>query len=144
MNYSNDGLTLTEQFEGCKQKAYQDQKGVWTIGYGHTKGVTPSMTCTKEQAEWWLRQDVEEAEEAVIELVKVQLRQNQFDALVDFVFNLGRGNFSGSTLLKKINASDFKGASSEFEKWNRAGGIVRSGLTRRRFAERDLFLQGAT
>lgn len=144
MKYSNDGLHLTEQFEGCRLVAYQDQAGVYTIGYGHTKGVTPSMTCTTEQAEWWLRQDVEEAESAVNALVKVPLSQKQFDALVDFTFNLGIGSFAKSTLLKLLNASNFKKAALEFEKWNRAGGVVRAGLTRRRLAEKNIFLLGTT
>jgi lysozyme len=144
MNYSNDGLRLTEQFEGCKLVAYQDQGGIWTIGYGHTKGVYDGMTCTTEQAEKWLRLDVEEAEEDVSRLVKVPLTQPQFDALVDFVFNLGGTKFASSTLLRLINAGNFKYASKEFERWNRAGGIVRDGLTRRRLAEKDLFLQGTS
>lgn len=144
MNYSNDGLHLTEQFEGCRLIAYPDQGGVWTIGYGHTAGVKLGMTCTMEQAEEWLRHDVEDAEKAVNDLVKVPLSQKQFDALVDFVFNLGTGNFAKSTLLRLVNASNFKYASKEFERWNRAGGIVRAGLTRRRLAEKDLFLQGAS
>lgn len=144
MNYSNDGLHLTEQFEGCKLVAYQDQGGIWTIGYGHTKGVYAGMTCTTEQAEKWLRLDVEEAEEDVNRLVKVSLSQPQFDALVDFVFNLGGTKFASSTLLRLINAGNFKYASKEFERWNRAGGIVRDGLTRRRLAEKDLFLQGTS
>jgi lysozyme len=144
MNYSNDGLHLTEQFEGCRLVAYQDQVRVWTIGYGHTKGVYEGMTCTMEQAEKWLRIDVEDAEHAVNDLVKVPLSQKQFDALVDFVFNLGIGNFAKSTLLRLVNASNFKYASKEFERWNRAGGIVRAGLTRRRLAEKDLFLQGTS
>lgn len=144
MNYSNDGLHLTEQFEGCRLVAYQDQVGVWTIGYGHTAGVYDGMTCTQEQAEKWLRHDVEDAEKAVNDFVKVPLSQKQFDALVDFVFNLGTGSFAKSTLLKLLNASNFKYAALEFERWNRAGGIVRAGLTRRRLAEKDLFLQGAS
>jgi GH24 family phage-related lysozyme (muramidase) len=74
-------------------------------------------------------------------MVKVTLRQNQFDALVSFVFNLGAGNFAGSTLLKMVNASDFNNAAGQFIRWNRAGGKVLTGLTRRREAEAALFLQ---
>lgn len=141
MKYSQDGLHLTEQFEGCKLIAYQDQKGVWTIGYGHTKGVYQGMRCTQQQAEAWLLADVEEAERTVNRLVQFPLTQKQFDALVDLVFNVGTGNFAGSTLLRLLNIGAYDRAANEFEKWNRSGGIVREGLTRRRFAEKNLFLK---
>lgn len=140
MNYSKNGLHLTEQFEGCRLMAYQDQIGVPTIGYGHTQGVRLGHSCTQEQAEVWLLNDLKYAEDAVNRLVRVFLYQNQFDSLVDLVFNVGVGNFHGSTLLRLLNAGDFSAASLEFEKWNKAGGIVRDGLTRRRLAEKDLFL----
>jgi lysozyme len=139
MNYSKKGLALTESFEGLRLTAYQDQVGVWTIGYGHTKGVTRGMTCTQEQAEQWLLEDVQDAVDAVNELVHVVLSQDQFDALVDFVFNLGAGSFAGSTLLHKLNAEDYEGAAVEFDKWDHAGGQVVAGLLRRRQAETDLF-----
>lgn len=140
MKYSRNGLDLTEQFEGCRLMAYQDVIGVPTIGYGHTKGVRLGMSSSLEQAEAWLLEDISYAEAMVNRLVKVPLSQNQFDALTDMVFNIGVGNFQGSTLLRKLNSNDYAGASLEFEKWNKAGGIVRAGLTRRRLAERDLFL----
>lgn len=140
MNYSQVGLKLTEEFEGCKLKSYLDQVGVWTIGVGHTRNVHADMTCTQAQAEEWLLEDVQDAVTGVNHLVKVELNKNQFDALVDFTFNLGVGSLAKSTLLRLVNASDFKGASNEFEKWNKAGGIVRPGLTRRRLAEKKLFL----
>lgn len=140
MKYSQDGLRLTEFFEGCRLQAYQDQVGVWTIGYGHTKGVTKGMTCDQPQAEFWLAEDVKQAADEVNRKVKVPLIQGQFDALVDFVFNLGSGNFESSTLLRKLNAGDYKGAAAEFKRWNRAGGVVRSGLLHRRLAEENLFL----
>ena len=139
MIYSKNGLHLTEQFEGCRLKSYQDQNEIWTIGYGHTYGVRQGMTCTQYQAEQWLSDDVHESEKEVNALVKVPLNQNQFDALVDLVFNVGSGNFRNSTLLKLLNLGAFDRAAKEFEKWNRAGGIVRDGLTRRRFAEENLF-----
>src|ERR1035437_3806931 len=90
MNYSKVGLEqLTEPFEGCKLTAYQDSKGVWTIGYGHTSGVTPGDTCSQEKAESWLLSDVAWAEAAVNRYVTVSLTQGEFDALTDFTFNLG-------------------------------------------------------
>lgn len=140
MNYSKNGLHLTEQFEGCKLHAYLDQGGVATIAYGHVKGIRLGMSCTQEQAEAWLLEDVAEAEHAVNALVKVPLTQNQYDALVDLCFNTGTGNFQHSTLLKLLNVGAMDRASQEFQLWNRAGGIVRDGLTRRRLAEKDLFL----
>lgn len=141
LTYSATGRALTEFSEGFRSTAYQDSGGVWTIGYGHTKGVTKGMTCTQAQADQWLADDVKEASDAVNKLVQVPLNQNQFDALVDFVFNLGIGNFQGSTLLKLLNQGDYAGASNEFPKWNHDNGKVVAGLTIRRLAEQKLFNQ---
>ena len=117
LTYSTKGLALTEQFEGCRLTAYQDQVGVWTIGYGHTgPDVKPGMTITNAQAEALLAQDVKSAAACVNNVVSVQLAQREFDALVDFVFNLGAGAFSSSTMLRELNAGDFTGAASQFEK----------------------------
>lgn len=142
MIYSKAGLHLTEQFEGCRLVSYQDQINVWTIGYGHTDRVYAGMTCTQEQAEQWLLLDIQNAATAVNQSVTCPLNQNQFDALVDLIFNVGIGNFRKSTLLRLLNIGAYDRASKEFEKWNRAGGIVRDGLTRRRLAEKNLFLKG--
>lgn len=143
MKYSKQGLALTESFEGCRLVAYPDSVGVWTIGYGHTKGVVEGMTCTQAQAEQWLLDDVADAEAEVNRLVHIAMSQEEFDALVDFVFNLGIGNFSKSTLLAKLNARDIEGAADEFAKWDRAGGVEVAGLLRRRLAEKALFSLGA-
>lgn len=140
MKTSAAGLGLIKHFEGLRLKAYKCSAGVDTIGYGHTGGVSPKATCTEAQAHDWLVQDVAQAERDVARLVKVPLRQGQFDALVSFVFNLGGGNLAKSTLLKKLNAGDIAGAGQEFLKWNRAGGAVLEGLTKRRAAEREMFL----
>lgn len=140
MKYSDRGLKLTAAFEGLRLEAYQDSVGVWTIGYGHTKGVKPGDTITQQQALDLLRQDVKSAEDDVNRLVKVPLNQNQFDALVDFTFNLGGGALARSTLLTFVNARNFAGATLEFHKWNKAGGRELAGLTRRREAEVDLFV----
>ena len=139
MQYSKQGLALTEQFEGCRLEAYLDQVGVPTIGYGHTRGVRLGMTCTQEQAEAWLREDIALCEQDVNTHVKVPLTQGEFDALVDFAFNLGCGSLNGSTLLHLLNAGDYHGAAAEFEKWDHAGGKVVSGLLRRRIAEEAEF-----
>jgi lysozyme len=141
--YSQNGLTLTQKFEGLRLTAYQDQVGVWTIGYGHTgKDVQPEHTITQEQANNLLMQDVASAVAAVNRLVTVAFHQNGFDALVDFAFNLGNNALAGSTLLRKLNASDFGGAAAEFPKWCKAGGKIVQGLLRRREAEQQLFQQG--
>lgn len=139
MNYSKSGLDLTERFEGCRLKAYQDSVGVWTIGYGHTKDVRSFDTCTQDQAEKWLQEDVADAVATVNRLVHVALTQGQFDALVDFVFNLGGVDFEHSTLLKMLNAGDFEGAANQFERWSFAGGVKLAGLLRRREAEEAEF-----
>src|SRR5574337_475226 len=140
MDYSANGRALTERCEGLRLTAYQDSVGVWTIGYGHTgSDVHPNLTCTQEQADAWLQQDIQGAVHVVNTVVKVPLNQNQFDALVDFVFNLGSGAFQGSTLLKLLNQGNYQGASNEFPKWNHAGGVVLAGLTTRRLAEQKLF-----
>ena len=141
MKISQKGIKLIQDFEGLALKAYKDPIGVWTWGYGSTgPHVTPDKVGTKEEAEQLLKKDLERFEKGVSDLVKVSLSQNQYDALVSFSFNLGLSNLKSSTLLKKLNASDYIGASKEFERWNRAGNKVLAGLTRRRIAERDLFL----
>jgi lysozyme len=143
MQISANGINLIKSFEGFVPKAYQDIVGVWTIGYGTTKidgkRVTPGMSVTEEEATNYLITDVRYFEDVINRLVKVMINQNQFDALVSFVYNLGETNFAKSTLLKKINSLDFAGAQAEFIKWNKAGGKVVSGLTRRREAEARLF-----
>jgi lysozyme len=139
MNYSRTGLQLTEQFEGVRLAAYQDQVGRWTIGYGHTLGVQPGDTCTQSQAEAWLQEDIQWATRVVDAMVKVPLTQNEFDALVDFTFNLGSGSFEHSQLLALVNQGDFANAANEFQKWDHAGGQVVAGLLRRRVAEQEEF-----
>lgn len=135
-------LDIIKDFEGLRLESYKCSAGVWTIGYGHTEGVGSSQTCSEEEAIGWLKEDVGWAEDAVQELVEVFLEQHEHDALVSLVFNIGRGNFSSSTLLRKLNAGDKEGAADEFLKWRKAGGKVLKGLERRRAAERELFLCG--
>ncbi|TBL46386.1 lysozyme [Obesumbacterium proteus] len=145
MRASENGINLIKQFEGCRLTAYQDSVGVWTIGYGWTqpvdgKPVGKGMTITQQKADDLLKQGVVQYEAGVHGLVTVQLNQNQYDALVDFAYNLGVNALKGSTLLKKLNAGDYSGAANEFTKWNKAGGKELAGLTRRREAEKSLFL----
>jgi lysozyme len=141
MRYSKTGLQLTESFEGCRLLAYQDSKGVWTIGYGHTGGIVgPGLSINQAQAEVWLALDVAWAEKEVNRVVKVPLTQGEFDALVDFVFNCGSGNFEHSTLLALLNHNDHLKAAAEFQKWDKSGGVELPGLLRRRKAEAMAFL----
>lgn len=139
MQYSKSGLQLTERFEGVRLSAYQDTADVWTIGYGHTHQVKQGDTCTIEQAEQWLLEDTEWAVRVVNTLVRVNLTQGEFDALVDFTFNLGSGSFQHSNLLRLINEGNLTDAANEFEKWDKAGGQVVAGLLRRRQAEEQEF-----
>ncbi|ECC3316171.1 TPA: lysozyme [Enterobacter bugandensis] len=145
MQTSEKGIALIKQFEGCKLTAYQDSVGVWTIGYGWTqpvdgKPIRAGMTIKQETAERLLKTGLVSYESDVSRLVKVGLTQWQFDALVSFTYNLGARSLSTSTLLRKLNAGDYAGAADEFLRWNKAGGKVLNGLTRRREAERALFL----
>jgi len=137
---TQDGLDFIQDVEGCKLYAYLDTGGVWTIGVGHTgPEVVKGLTCTMEQALQWLREDSEEAQEGVRRLVKGLLTQNQFNALVSFVFNVGVGAFSKSTMLKLINKGDFDGAAKEFPRWNKDNGKEILGLTKRRILEQSMF-----
>jgi lysozyme len=156
---SKKGLELIKSFEGCRLRAYLDSVGVATIGWGHTAGVKIGDTCTQAQADAWLQADLADSEEIVNRGVKVPLTQQQFDALVSFVYNIGPGlpkkkdgflwlraldvdgNPERSTLLRKINAGNFTGAATEFPKWAKAGGVVLPGLLRRRLAEQELFME---
>lgn len=145
MRISDKGISLIKQFEGQRLTAYQDSVGVWTIGYGWTqpvdgKTIRPGMTIKEETAERLLRTGLVGYESDVSKLVKVKLTQGQFDALVSFTYNLGARALSTSTLLQKLNAGDYAGAADEFPRWNKAGGKILPGLTRRREAERALFL----
>lgn len=135
------GLSIIRDCEGLRTTSYRCPAGIPTIGYGHTgPEVKDGQTITKEEADRLLRDDVKVAERAIKRLVKVQLTQGQFDALVSFTFNLGAGNLQSSTLLKKLNASDYAGAAEQFLVWNKAAGKVLPGLVKRRERERQCFL----
>ena len=144
MNVSDKGLALIKSFEGCRLQAYPDPGTgghPWTIGYGHTgPEVTQDLTINQQEADEYLAQDVINFEQCVEQTLIVEVTQDQFDALVCFAFNVGCKALAGSTLLRLLNAGDSQGASSQFLRWNKAGGRVMAGLTRRREAERNLFL----
>ncbi|WP_430444785.1 MAG: lysozyme [Pseudomonas piscis] len=141
MRTSQRGLSLIKSFEGLRLQAYQDAVGVWTIGYGTTRGVTSGMSISKEQAERMLLNDVQRFEPDVQRLITAPMNQNQWDALMSFTYNLGAGNLESSTLRRLLNAGDYAGAAEQFSRWDKAGGKVLAGLTRRRAAERELFLE---
>ena len=141
MNIGLKGLALIKSFEGCKLDSYQDSVGVWTCGYGTTgPDIVEGITFTQAQAERRLMDSLDSVEQCVERHVTATLTQNQFDALCAFVYNVGCVAFSGSTMLKKVEAGDFVQAAQEFQRWNRAGGNVLAGLTRRRTAEARLFV----
>jgi lysozyme len=138
--YSDAGFDLTRQFEGLRLTAYQDQVGVWTIGYGHTgREVHGGMVITADQADVLLHSDVAGAIACVNRAVTGSVSQCHFDALVDFVFNLGCARLLGSTLLRHVNAGEFDLAAPQFLLWDHAGGVVVQGLLTRRQAEMTLF-----
>ena len=137
---TQDGLDFIQDVEGCKLFAYLDTGGVWTIGVGHTgPEVVKGLTCSMEQALQWLKEDSEEAQEAIRQSVEGLLTQNQFNALVSFVFNVGINAFKKSTMLKLINKGDFDGAAKEFPKWNKDNGKEILGLSKRRILEQSVF-----
>ena len=149
MKVSERGIELLKTFEGLELEAYQDIAGVWTIGYGHTgQDVQPGMRITEREAEALLRRDLRSRESAVERLSNPPLNQNEFDALVSFVYNVGENAFGRSTARKRLNRGDRLGAADALTWWNKAtvSGVLREvmGLTRRRAAEKALFLTPVT
>ena len=135
MKISEEGKALIKKFEGCKLDSYRCSANVATIGYGHTKGVSDGDSCTKDEADQMLAEDLEEFEGYVDKLVTVDLEQNQFDALVAWTFNLGPTNLKSSTMLRVLNEGKHENVPSEMKRWNKAGGETLEGLIRRREAE---------
>jgi lysozyme len=141
---NEDSKNLIKFFESCSLRAYQCPAKIWTIGWGATKyangtKVKPGDKITQQQADELLDVHIKEFEEGVKKLVKIKINDNQLGALVSFAFNCGLGNLASSTLLKKLNASDFDGADKEFQKWTKGGGQVLPGLVKRRLQEAALF-----
>lgn len=140
MKTSRNGFELIKRYEGCRLTAYKCPAGVLTVGYGHTgTDVVAGMVITQQQADELLQKDVRWAEDAV-NREKLNINQNQFDALVSFVFNLGAGNFRSSSLLKMIRINPLSlNIRTEFEKWCKAKGSTLPGLALRRKHEADLY-----
>lgn len=142
MKINEAGINLIKSFESLRLNSYLCPAKVWTIGYGHTgKNIKKGMTITEEQANDYLKNDLVYFENIVSKSVEVDLNENQFSALVSFVFNIGEGSFLASTLLKLLNNGDYKGAAEQFLRWNKSNGKVLPGLTRRRKEEVELFLK---
>lgn len=136
------GLDIIRSCESLRLQAYMPTPNdVPTIGYGHTAGVKMGDVCTIQQANTWLREDCADAEKDVNWRVTAPLSQNQFDALVSLVFNIGGTNFAASTLLKRLNARLYPEAADQFLVWNKQAGKVLGGLVKRRARERELFLK---
>lgn len=127
-------------FEGCRLSAYKCSAGVWTIGFGHTKGVKEGDVCTEEQAKAWLIDDVKETQTLLAHYINVPVSEGEFVALVSLAFNVGVGALMKSKLLRKLNSGDREGAAQEFLDFDLADGKRIAGLTRRRKEEHDLFL----
>lgn len=141
MKTSQRGITLIKQFEGFKNVAYRDVVGVWTIGYGFTAGVKEGDKITKAQAESRLQSELKKYEDAVQKACVATLNQHQFDALVSFAWNVGVSGMAKSSVVKAHNRGDTNAAARAFGLWNKAGGKVWPGLTRRRAAEAALYLE---
>ena len=153
-NVSQDCVELVKKFEGLHKlkddglvHSYRCPAGVWTLGFGKTKGIRSGMTCTIAEAEQHLKDDLEEHGKIVKRLVNVPLSQGQYDALVSFVFNVGGGNFKSSTALKRLNLGMYDDVPEQLQRWNKArvdGKLTPlRGLTRRRAAEAAIFSRDA-
>jgi len=135
----SQGVALIKKFEGCELEAYQCSANVWTIGYGHTRGVEEGDVISADKAEYILLEDLIEFEQYVDNLVTVSLNQDQFDALVAWTFNLGPTNLKESTMLLRLNDGQYDDVPAQMARWNRSNGEVLEGLKRRRKAEGLLF-----
>ena len=139
------GLDLIKRFEGCRLTAYQDQVGVWTIGWGTTSAaglgnIHAGMQISQQQADNWLLIGVMPYEKAVWKSLDHSPSQNQFNAMVSLCYNIGPNNFAGSSLVRDFNSGNIQAASYDFLKWNKAGGVINLGLMNRRKQERAIFL----
>ncbi|EHM8868126.1 lysozyme [Salmonella enterica] len=144
MKMSARGLAALEHEEGCRLTAYQDSRGIWTIGTGHTGkvdgvAVHKGMTITQDTADRLLRDDLSWVEHCIAERVTVELNQHQYDALCSLIFNIGASAFIGSSVRRHLNAGDYAAAADDFLKWTRSGSNPTL-LAPRRGRERAMFL----
>lgn len=144
MNFLPEGYVLIRQFEDCRLTAYEDVGGVWTVGYGHTgEEVVSGLTINPTLAETWLAQDVMSTCHQILHVLKISLTDEQFTALGCLVFNIGIGNFEGSTLLNLLNLGEISQCPDQFPRWCKIHGVASAGLLRRRLAEQALFVKGS-
>ena len=141
MKTSKRGVSLIKEFEGFYPNAYRDPVGIWTIGYGFIEGVQEGDTISRAQAEARLKRELKKYEVGVLAACKVPPNQHEFDALVSFAFNVGVAGMGKSSVVKAHNRGDKLAAARAFSLWNKAGGKVWAGLTRRRAAEAALYLE---
>lgn len=141
------GLTLIKQSEGVRYRAYRDVVGVWTVCYGHTgPDIIPGRLYSQAECDTLLIADIRKHQVVIVPgspkncIRNAPLNANQRDAVTSFIFNVGTGNFCGSTMARKLAARDYNGAAAQFPRWNKAGGKVFAGLTKRRYAEQQLFV----
>jgi lysozyme len=140
MKTGHNGIALIKSFEQCRLSAFKPiLTDPWTIGWGRAYGIEAGETCTQDEADRMLAEDLRNSEDAVNRLLKIKPTSNQFDALVSFVYNVGEAAFEDSTLLRNLNIYAFEAAAAQFARWNKSKGMVLAGLTRRREAERRLF-----
>lgn len=142
MRVGEKGLNLIKRFEGLELATYRCPAGVWTIGYGHTKTARPGQRITESKAEDLLKEDLKWVERAIEKNVRVDLTQEQFDALASWTYNLGETNLRSSTMLRRLNNGEYDAVPSEMKRWNKSGGRVLKGLVRRREAEAALWEKG--
>jgi len=144
VTFTEDLVEFVKRWEGLKLVASPDPlvPGVWDVGYGHKLTSDERPTITREQADAMLREDLRAVAAGVDESVTVPLAQNEFDALVSLAYNIGNGALARSTLMRRLNDSDFYSACDEFLRWNRAGGRIVPGLVKRRYAEQAIFGEG--
>lgn len=140
MQLSKTGYKYLKEYENCRLTSYVCPAGVWTVGWGHTRTAYEGQHISQKQADDLLAADVREFELAVDMAVQVDLRQQQFDALVCLAFNIGAHGFAKSTLVKKLNTGDYLAAAMEFQRWSLISGKRSKGLLRRRFKTASLFL----
>lgn len=139
MKASENIKNLIKSWESCKLTAYKCSAGVNTIGYGHTKGVTPGMKITQAQADKFFDEDIKVFED-FINRMNLKINQNQFDALLSLCYNIGTGNFAKSTLLKKVKANPSDSTiANEFASWRKAGGKIMQALVKRRQKESEIY-----
>lgn len=132
-------IPMIAEFEGCRLRAYQDAVGVWTIGYGSTRGIKSRDVWTQQEADDALKREVAEFMDHVLRYVQTDVNAHQLAALTSLAYNIGVNALHKSTLLRLLNRGDYWGAANQFGVWNRAGRQVLNGLVLRRAAERDLF-----